>query len=119
MAGIFILNRNFSRTYEGSFCKTCTSLSETPSAPRLHALMQDPCAVDVLFSGIRRLLPPDFHEALGNLISTIVAHHVPEWREALLAAQVSEPRLLDMDWRVDVKAASNHRTFLSFLVSEP
>lgn len=26
----------------------------------------------------------------------------------LLSSQVSEPMLLDMDWRVDIKAASNH-----------
>jgi len=63
--------------------------------------------------GVLGLLPEGFHEALGGLISTIVAHHCAEWRELIIASQVSEPRLLDMNWRVDVKAASNHITTMS------
>ena len=65
---------------------------------------------------MRQLLPADFHSALGALISQIVAHHIAEWRELLLASQVSEPRLLDTNWRVDVKAASNHCEGSSVLI---
>uniref|UniRef100_A0A7S0TU75 COMM domain-containing protein n=1 Tax=Hemiselmis andersenii TaxID=464988 RepID=A0A7S0TU75_HEMAN len=63
--------------------------------------------------GVVGLLPSDFHQALGGLIGTIVAHHASEWRELIIASQVSEPRLLDMNWRGGVKAASNHITTMS------
>lgn len=36
----------------------------------------------------------------------ILQAHLPAWRQAALGEQPSLPRLLDVDWRVDIKSAS-------------
>jgi hypothetical protein len=104
-------------------------------------------------SGIRRLLPSDFHDALAKLIIQITLHHLEGWRADLVDAQaynpahtqpqahpcspfkhtchdlsprsdltpltpsitgpanqVSIPRLAGVDWRIDVKTASDSLT---------
>ena len=57
-------------------------------------------------AGVSRQLPPATNEQLSRLITQIVCHHVAGWREELIDTQVSDPRLLDLDWRVDIKTAS-------------
>lgn len=39
-------------------------------------------------TGIRRLLPSDFHDALAKLIIQIVLHNLPSWRSSLVDGQV-------------------------------
>ncbi|XP_061077175.1 COMM domain-containing protein 9 isoform X1 [Conger conger] len=68
----------------------------------------------VLFHGlttpeqITGLFPDTFHTSLKNLLTKILLEHSPTWRNDALSSQtVSLPQLVDMDWRVDMKTASD------------
>ncbi|XP_064169117.1 COMM domain-containing protein 9 [Anguilla rostrata] len=67
----------------------------------------------VLFHGltgpeqITRLFPDTFHTSLKNLLTKILLEHSPTWRNDALSSQISLPQLVDMDWRVDMKTASD------------
>ncbi|KAI1904030.1 hypothetical protein AGOR_G00001490 [Albula goreensis] len=67
----------------------------------------------ILFHGltapeqILALFPDTFHSSLKNLITKILLEHSPTWRNEALASQISLPQLVDMDWRVDMKTASD------------
>jgi len=50
----------------------------------------------------------NFPAGLKKGICKILVTHAPEWREAATAQLVSPPKLIDFDWRVDLKTASNH-----------
>ncbi|XP_028395768.1 COMM domain-containing protein 9-like [Dendronephthya gigantea] len=51
--------------------------------------------------------PGDFHKNLKDLLAKIIAENMPEWRSLSMANQVSLPKLVDFDWRVDVKTSSD------------
>ena len=67
----------------------------------------------VLYEGISsapsiaELFPADFHENLKGLLAGTIAKCLPEWKSQTLKNEVSLPRLVDFDWRVDMKAASD------------
>jgi len=52
------------------------------------------------------LFPTSFQAQMKDLLAQILTHHLPKWRESILEAQVSLPRLQSFDWRIDLKAAS-------------
>eukprot|EP01139_Manchomonas_bermudensis_P023920 Amastigsp_a841740_237.p2 type:complete len:196 gc:universal Amastigsp_a841740_237:36-623(+) len=52
------------------------------------------------------LFPAEFNNDLKGLIATIVGAHMGEWRELLQTSTISLPKLVDAEWRVDVKSAS-------------
>jgi len=54
------------------------------------------------------VFPPNFHTNLKALLAKIIASHLVEWREASMNNMVSPPKLIDFDWRVDLKKSSNH-----------
>lgn len=56
---------------------------------------------------IKAIFPADFHAQLADLIVKVVLHHAGEWRECTVLQQVSLPTLKEMDWRVDIKTASD------------
>ncbi|KAL2093983.1 hypothetical protein ACEWY4_011295 [Coilia grayii] len=56
---------------------------------------------------ILAVFPDTFHSSLKNLITKILLEHSPKWRDEALANQISLPRLAEMDWRVDLKTASD------------
>ena len=56
---------------------------------------------------IKRLFSSSFHQALSQLVTDIVSHHLPEWRNQAKRNQVSLPKLEEFDWRVDIKSASD------------
>ncbi|XP_008047084.1 COMM domain-containing protein 9-like isoform X3 [Carlito syrichta] len=62
-----------------------------------------------LFSAeaILALFPENFHQNLKNLLTKIILEHVFTWRTEAQAHQISLPRLVDLDWRVDIKTASD------------
>lgn len=66
----------------------------------LFECLTDPKAVYDLF-------PENFHKNLRELISKIIAENMPLWRTNAINQQVSLPKLIDFDWRVDVKTSSN------------
>eukprot|EP01137_Pigoraptor_chileana_P006590 Opistho-2@3280 len=53
------------------------------------------------------------HKNLIRLITTVVVEHLPVWRAASLANQISLPKLEDFDWRIDIKTASDSLSRMS------
>ncbi|KAJ8343193.1 hypothetical protein SKAU_G00305220 [Synaphobranchus kaupii] len=56
---------------------------------------------------ITGLFPDTFHSSLKNLLTKILLEHSSTWRNDALSSQISLPQLVDMDWRVDIKTASD------------
>mmetsp|Transcript_37943 Transcript_37943/g.65035 ORF Transcript_37943/g.65035 Transcript_37943/m.65035 type:complete len:135 (-) Transcript_37943:40-444(-) len=50
---------------------------------------------------------PSFNTDLAKLITSIVSHHLPNWRREVKSHQISLPKLEEFDWRVDIKSASD------------
>ncbi|XP_030636327.1 COMM domain-containing protein 9 isoform X1 [Chanos chanos] len=53
------------------------------------------------------VFPDTFHSNLKNLITKILLENSSTWRNEILANQISLPQLVEMDWRVDMKTASD------------
>ncbi|XP_006642502.2 COMM domain-containing protein 9 [Lepisosteus oculatus] len=53
------------------------------------------------------VFPDGFHPSLKNLLTKILLEQSPSWRSEALSNQIALPRLVDVDWRVDVKTASD------------
>ncbi|XP_045681328.1 COMM domain-containing protein 9 isoform X2 [Phyllostomus hastatus] len=53
------------------------------------------------------LFPENFHQNLKNLLTRIILEHISTWRTEAQASLISLPRLVDLDWRVDIKTASD------------
>uniref|UniRef100_A0A8D0BDL5 COMM domain containing 9 n=1 Tax=Salvator merianae TaxID=96440 RepID=A0A8D0BDL5_SALMN len=92
---------------------TCSSLSVTPSEASqlihsLHSLTRH-----TVYRGltspeeILSLFPDGFHQNLKNLLTKIILENVSAWRNEAQGSQISLPRLVDMDWRVDIKTSSD------------
>ncbi|XP_059961023.1 COMM domain-containing protein 9 isoform X3 [Mesoplodon densirostris] len=56
---------------------------------------------------ILALFPENFHPNLKNLLTKIILEHVSTWRAEAQTNQISLPRLVDLDWRVDIKTSSD------------
>jgi hypothetical protein len=56
---------------------------------------------------VARQLARETNAQLAGLIAQIVLFHLAGWRAELVEAQVCGPRLLDLDWRVDLATASD------------
>ncbi|KFQ39212.1 COMM domain-containing protein 9, partial [Mesitornis unicolor] len=56
---------------------------------------------------ILSLFPENFHQNLKNLLTKIILENISSWRNEAQASQISLPRLVDMDWRVDIKTSSD------------
>ena len=66
------------------------------------------------------MTPTDIDKFLSSVsasvketVSKILTHYLPQWREASLQSQVSLPRLQNIDWRIDIKSASNEMSRMS------
>ncbi|KAK1159901.1 COMM domain-containing protein 9-like [Acipenser oxyrinchus oxyrinchus] len=103
----------FSWRGTGSVESTASSLSITAEEAQqllgaLHSLSHH-----VLFHGLSSteqllaVFPDTFHPSLKNLLTKILLEHSPTWRNEALSNQISLPQLVDMDWRVDIKTASD------------
>jgi len=62
----------------------------------------------------------DIAEYLGNIktklkdvIKTIIKYYLPQWRESAIKTQVSLPLLQNIDWRIDIKSASDQLARMS------
>ncbi|XDV43199.1 hypothetical protein PO909_011717 [Leuciscus waleckii] len=56
---------------------------------------------------ILSIFPESFHSNLKNLITKILLENSVTWRNDALSNQISLPKLVDMEWRVDMKTASD------------
>jgi len=50
---------------------------------------------------------------IKDLIAKIIAFYLPQWRESAIKNQVSLPLLQNIDWRIDIKSASEHLSRMS------
>ncbi|XP_018412978.1 PREDICTED: COMM domain-containing protein 9 isoform X2 [Nanorana parkeri] len=77
----------------------------------LHTLTQH-----VVYKGlttaeqILSVFPGDFHQNLKNLLTKIILDNVSAWRNEAQNTSIALPRLVDLDWRVDIKTASDFMT---------
>ncbi|XP_055899390.1 COMM domain-containing protein 9-like [Biomphalaria glabrata] len=53
------------------------------------------------------LFPNGFHKNLRDLLMKIIIENMAKWKASAIANQVSLPKLLDFDWRVDMKTSSD------------
>lgn len=74
-----------------------------------RALFLDTQDPEILFN----LFPANFHNNLKELLVKIILDNQSTWRKQAISNQVSMPRLVDFDWRVDLKAASGTISRLS------
>ena len=59
------------------------------------------------------IVPAGTDARLLPMIRSVVVKRLPLWRTVSTRQMVSLPRLLDVDWRVDVKTASGHMSNLA------
>lgn len=92
---------------------TCSSLAVTQEEAEhllqaLHRLTRLVTFRDLSSAeAILALFPENFHQNLKNLLTKIILEHVSTWRTEAQARQISLPRLVDLDWRVDIKTSSD------------
>ncbi|KAM7236076.1 hypothetical protein CapIbe_013262 [Capra ibex] len=92
---------------------TCSSLSVTQEEAEqllqaLHRLTRLAVFRDLSSAeAILALFPENFHQNLKNLLTKIILEHISAWRAEAQASQISLPRLVDLDWRVDIKTSSD------------
>ncbi|KAM8939014.1 COMM domain-containing protein 9 isoform 1-T1 [Pelodytes ibericus] len=53
------------------------------------------------------LFPENFHQNLKNLLTKLILENLSAWKSDILVSAVSLPRLVDLDWRVDIKTSSD------------
>ncbi|XP_015906948.1 COMM domain-containing protein 9 [Parasteatoda tepidariorum] len=84
---------------------------DTTEASKLFSALGDFIKF-ILFNGystyesIISLFPEDFHKNLRDLVSKIFIEKFSSWKTAAITNSVSVPRLVEYDWRVDLKMAS-------------
>ena len=73
------------------------------------ALIQDVmvmCGADVTSDAVKELCKPSLDPRIKSLVAKIVVRQASAWRTKIANQRISWPRLLDMEWRVDMKTAS-------------
>ncbi|XP_022082846.1 COMM domain-containing protein 9-like [Acanthaster planci] len=58
-------------------------------------------------TSVQAVFPSDFHKNLKDLLTRIFAENLTTWRNRSVNSQISLPRLVDFDWRVDIKTSSD------------
>uniref|UniRef100_A0A0B7ANP7 COMM domain-containing protein n=1 Tax=Arion vulgaris TaxID=1028688 RepID=A0A0B7ANP7_9EUPU len=53
------------------------------------------------------LFPNGFHKNLRDLLTKIIIDNMTTWSSEAIHTQVSLPKMLDFDWRVDIKTSSD------------
>lgn len=64
-------------------------------------------------SEIVSLFPKDFQKNLVDLLSKIISERIPQWKLHSANNLVFLPQLVDFDWRVDIKTASDSLSRMS------
>ncbi|XP_056120307.1 COMM domain-containing protein 9 [Rhinichthys klamathensis goyatoka] len=93
--------------------KTANSLSVSSSEAMQLLTAFHTLSHDVVYQNltspeqILSIFPESFHSNLKNLITKIILENSVTWRNDALSNQISLPKLVDMEWRVDMKTASD------------
>jgi len=64
-------------------------------------------------SNLDSFFPASFHKDLKGLILQIIGSHLSLWRQDCIDSLVSLPKLQSIDWRIDIKRASETMTNMS------
>lgn len=64
-------------------------------------------------ASISALFPENFHKNLRELLTKIFVERFPQWRSSTISSQISLPKLVDFDWRVDLKMSSDQLSRMS------
>ncbi|PIK35519.1 putative COMM domain-containing protein 9-like [Apostichopus japonicus] len=64
-------------------------------------------------ASVAKVFPDNFHKNLKELLSKIIAENLSNWRSRTISNQVSLPKLIDFDWRVDIKSSSDSLSRMS------
>jgi len=95
--------------------KTAEALAVSPEEASSMITALSMLLKDVLFEGLTHprevytVFPGDFHKSLRELLSKLIADEMSVWKSDTISRQVSLPRLVDFDWRIDVKTGSSGR----------
>eukprot|EP00457_Paulinella_chromatophora_P017853 gb/GEZN01019008.1/.p1 GENE.gb/GEZN01019008.1/~~gb/GEZN01019008.1/.p1 ORF type:complete len:193 (+),score=30.99 gb/GEZN01019008.1/:28-606(+) len=110
-----IIHNTFQYRYDGipqqklDSWQQMLSISKEETANMYHALshLVSKCLFDDLSADKIVALLPDSLGPLCKLLAKLIASHIPQWKDDVMGSLVSPPKLLDFDWRVDVKSSSN------------
>ncbi|XP_041471604.1 COMM domain-containing protein 9-like [Lytechinus variegatus] len=58
-------------------------------------------------ASVHAVFPANFHKNLKELLSRIIGDKLDKWRQIAIENKVSQPKLVDFDWRVDIKTSSD------------
>eukprot|EP00057_Strongylocentrotus_purpuratus_P004585 XP_003729007.1 PREDICTED: COMM domain-containing protein 9 isoform X1 [Strongylocentrotus purpuratus] len=58
-------------------------------------------------TSVHAVFPAGFHKNLKELLSRIIGDKLDKWRQVAIENKVSQPKLVDFDWRVDIKTSSD------------
>lgn len=64
-------------------------------------------------ASVAKIFPDNFHRNLKDLLSKIIAENLSSWKSNTISSQVSLPKLMDFDWRVDIKSSSDSLSRMS------
>eukprot|EP00466_Bigelowiella_natans_P017723 jgi/Bigna1/79314/fgenesh1_pg.61_\ len=99
---------------KASMWVSALGLEAEDGAQQIKALVKDLQRVifgtlyeDLDRNGTVKLLPKETSKELKILLANSIADFLPKWREQCIQNQVSPPKLVDFDWRVDVASSSN------------
>ncbi|KAL5006642.1 hypothetical protein ScPMuIL_015448 [Solemya velum] len=62
---------------------------------------------------ISQIFPDDFHKNLRDLLIKIIIDNLNTWRMMSINNQVSLSKMVDFDWRVDIKTSSDSMSRMS------
>uniref|UniRef100_A0A8W8NB71 COMM domain-containing protein n=2 Tax=Magallana gigas TaxID=29159 RepID=A0A8W8NB71_MAGGI len=98
---------------DGLLSSVCESLGTRPNETKKMIESLSSVLKTIIFHGytepqeIQSLFPKDFHKNLRDLITKIALDNMNTWKTHSISTQVSLPRLVDFDWRLDTKMASD------------
>ncbi|XP_078334395.1 COMM domain-containing protein 9-like [Crassostrea virginica] len=97
---------------DGLVSSVCEALGTRPNETKKMIESLSSLLKTITFYGytepqeIQGIFPGDFHKNLRDLITKIALDNMNNWKNHSISTQVSLPRLVDFDWRVDTKMAS-------------
>ena len=74
----------------------------------VHTLIQDTMAsgLEVTVDTVKSMCDPSVDPKIIKLLAKLIVRQAPAWKAIMSQQRIAWPRLLDMEWRVDMKTAS-------------
>nr|XP_022315394.1 COMM domain-containing protein 9-like isoform X2 [Crassostrea virginica] len=106
---VYVMGSSMPDGLVSSVCEALgTRPNETKKDDRILIILTEDDNISWIYrtSRIQGIFPGDFHKNLRDLITKIALDNMNNWKNHSISTQVSLPRLVDFDWRVDTKMAS-------------